>query len=173
MAVHLASTGLLPVGASCTPRTSGVGQKRVRQEHVATPAALGDLGADPDARSGPTIREVDVADEVHTMTSLVGQVSSLIEERREVVVVTSGAIAAGRERLDGVKNRRDVPFRQALAAVGLAAVLRHLERAALGGEGKFRQPALGERDGATRPDTIAAAPKAERECGEDGRSQQE
>jgi glutamate 5-kinase len=55
---------------------------------------------------------------VETMAAIAGQISRLIQDRREVVVVTSGAISAGRARLDGVKNRRDVPFRQALAAVG-------------------------------------------------------
>jgi glutamate 5-kinase len=53
-----------------------------------------------------------------TMAALTEQVARLADSAHEVVVVTSGAIAAGRERLDGVKNRRDVPFRQALAAVG-------------------------------------------------------
>lgn len=55
---------------------------------------------------------------LETMAALAAQASRLMDERRDVVIVTSGAIAAGRERLDGVKNRRDVPFRQALAAVG-------------------------------------------------------
>ena len=55
---------------------------------------------------------------METIAALAAQISRLMDERREVVIVTSGAIAAGRERLDGVKNRRDVTFRQALAAVG-------------------------------------------------------
>ncbi|MDE3094687.1 MAG: glutamate 5-kinase [Chloroflexota bacterium] len=52
------------------------------------------------------------------MAVLVTQAVRLIDERREVVIVTSGAIAAGRERLGPQKERRDIPFRQVLAAVG-------------------------------------------------------
>src|SRR5688500_14414643 len=49
---------------------------------------------------------------------LVDQVAQLHAEGVEVIVVTSGAVAAGRSRL-GVKGmRRDIPFRQVLAAVG-------------------------------------------------------
>jgi glutamate 5-kinase len=58
-----------------------------------------------------------------TMTALAAQVCRLMEDGREVIVVTSGAIAAGRERLDGVPNRRDVRFRQALAAIGQARLM--------------------------------------------------
>lgn len=63
-----------------------------------------------------------------TMASLTSQVAELIADNREVLIVTSGAIAAGRERLDGVRNRRDVPFRQALAAVGQAHLMQAYDR---------------------------------------------
>lgn len=52
------------------------------------------------------------------MGSLVRQVVELLDEGRQVIVVTSGAIAAGRERLDAHEKRRDIPFRQILASVG-------------------------------------------------------
>ncbi|MCH8994536.1 MAG: glutamate 5-kinase [Chloroflexi bacterium] len=60
------------------------------------------------------------------MSALVGQVAGLRSRGIEVIVVTSGAIAAGRHRLDaigerpggGVSARKDIPFRQVLAAVG-------------------------------------------------------
>jgi glutamate 5-kinase len=55
------------------------------------------------------------------MASLARQVAELHERGAEVLVVTSGAIAAGRHRLglhDSRKDRRDMPFRQVLAAVG-------------------------------------------------------
>ncbi|MEX0682806.1 MAG: glutamate 5-kinase [Dehalococcoidia bacterium] len=57
---------------------------------------------------------------VELMTSLVAQVAKLHEQGAEVIVVTSGAIAAGRHRLgqQGHKDRKDIPFRQVLAAVG-------------------------------------------------------
>jgi len=59
-----------------------------------------------------------------TIAGLVEQVARLMEQGREVVIVTSGAIAAGRERLDRAQNRRDVPFRQALAAVGQGQLMK-------------------------------------------------
>lgn len=58
-----------------------------------------------------------------TMSSLVAQVVRLMDEGREVLVVTSGAIAAGRQRLAIDKNRRDIPFRQVLASVGQAHLM--------------------------------------------------
>ena len=69
-------------------------------------------------------------------------------------------------------GRKDRDEQRDLAAAGLASILGHLEGAALRGERKLRQPAVGEHDRATRPGAIAAAPEAERECGEDGRGQQ-
>jgi len=52
------------------------------------------------------------------MSELVGQVARLSARGAEVIVVTSGAIAAGRHRLGMAKDRKDVPFRQVLAAIG-------------------------------------------------------
>ena len=55
------------------------------------------------------------------MSSLVAQVAGLHRRGAQVLVVTSGAIAAGRHRLglhDAKKDRKDIPFRQVLAAVG-------------------------------------------------------
>jgi len=52
------------------------------------------------------------------MTHLVDQLSTLRKQGREVLLVTSGAVAAGRQALGQPKERRDVPFRQMLAAVG-------------------------------------------------------
>ena len=55
------------------------------------------------------------------MASLARQVAELHQRGAEVLVVTSGAIAAGRHRLgvhDAKKDRKDMPFRQVLAAVG-------------------------------------------------------
>lgn len=51
------------------------------------------------------------------MTSIVGQVARLHSQGAEVILVSSGAIAAGRHRL-GAKQGRDIRSRQALAAVG-------------------------------------------------------
>lgn len=63
-----------------------------------------------------------------TMAHLVEQVSALNERGVEVIMVTSGAIAAGRQRLRAHRERRAVPqrdaeSRQALAAVGQSRVM--------------------------------------------------
>jgi len=55
---------------------------------------------------------------LETMSTLVGQVACLHRQGADVIVVTSGAIAAGRHRLGAPRRRRDMPFRQVLAAVG-------------------------------------------------------
>jgi glutamate 5-kinase len=47
-----------------------------------------------------------------------GQVSALHAQSAEVIVVTSGAIAAGRFLLRDRRERKDMPYRQVLAAVG-------------------------------------------------------
>ncbi|MBI4312466.1 MAG: glutamate 5-kinase [Chloroflexi bacterium] len=52
------------------------------------------------------------------MSRLVEQLAALHKEGREVLLVTSGAVAAGRQALGKPRQRRDVPFRQMLAAVG-------------------------------------------------------
>lgn len=62
------------------------------------------------------------------MSSLAAQVVRLMDEGREVVIVTSGAIAAGRERLNAHTNRRDIPFRQVLASVGQAHLMQTYDR---------------------------------------------
>ncbi|MFC1973758.1 glutamate 5-kinase [Chloroflexota bacterium] len=51
------------------------------------------------------------------MTSLVGQIAIIYGDGVEVVIVSSGAITAGRHSL-GLKESRDIPLRQVLAAVG-------------------------------------------------------
>ena len=55
---------------------------------------------------------------LETMSSLVGQIAKLHKQGLEVAVVSSGAIAAGRQRLGLPKERKDIPFKQVLAAVG-------------------------------------------------------
>ncbi len=52
------------------------------------------------------------------IATLVGQIARLRERGHEVIFVTSGAIAAGRHALGLPQERRGVPFRQVLAAVG-------------------------------------------------------
>jgi len=55
---------------------------------------------------------------------IVRQVAQLRRDGVEVVVVTSGAVAAGRARLGNVtRARRDIPFRQVLAAIGQGPIM--------------------------------------------------
>ncbi|MSQ33857.1 MAG: glutamate 5-kinase, partial [Dehalococcoidia bacterium] len=63
------------------------------------------------------------------MGALADQVAALLREGQQVVVVTSGAIAAGREELKerlsarGARGRGAVPIRQMLAAVGQSRLM--------------------------------------------------
>jgi glutamate 5-kinase len=60
---------------------------------------------------------------------LAGDVSALVRERREVTLVSSGAIATGVARL-GLKTRpRSIPEKQAAAAVGQSALMWEYEQA--------------------------------------------
>jgi len=52
------------------------------------------------------------------MSNLVAQVAQLHERGREVVVVSSGAIASGRHRLGLARKLKGIPFKQVLASVG-------------------------------------------------------
>jgi glutamate 5-kinase len=66
--------------------------------------------------------------EPKTMADLVGQVAKLHEEGVEVIVVTSGAIAAGRHRLGTKGKRKDMPYRQVLAAVGQSDLMQAYQK---------------------------------------------
>jgi glutamate 5-kinase len=56
--------------------------------------------------------------DLEIMAALVGQVARLRQSGSEVIIVTSGAITAGRNRLGSIPRRRDIPARQVLSAVG-------------------------------------------------------
>ena len=56
--------------------------------------------------------------DVKIIADLVKQVAELHSRGHEVILVSSGAVAAGRERL-GIKNKlKDIPFKQVMASVG-------------------------------------------------------
>src|SRR5947207_6416612 len=59
---------------------------------------------------------------------LVSQMSALHKEGAGVVVVTSGAVAAGRARLGVKRAHRDIPFRQVLASVGQGQLMNAYDR---------------------------------------------
>ena len=56
--------------------------------------------------------------DLEVMSGLVDQIATLNDSGARVILVTSGAVAAGRQTLGIVGERRDIPFRQVLAAVG-------------------------------------------------------
>jgi glutamate 5-kinase len=60
--------------------------------------------------------------------ALVDQVAQLHADGIDVIVVTSGAVAAGRSRLGVKGTRRDIPFRQVLAAVGQGQLMQAYDR---------------------------------------------
>ncbi|MGB2694123.1 MAG: glutamate 5-kinase [Dehalococcoidia bacterium] len=73
---------------------------------------------------------------LEVMAALVGQVARLRHKGAEVIVVSSGAIAAGRHRLgvtdepaDGKRlSRKDIPFRQVLASVGQSHLMQSYDQ---------------------------------------------
>ena len=52
------------------------------------------------------------------MSSLVGQVAQLHKQGREMIIVSSGAIASGRHKLGLTQQIKGIPFKQVLASVG-------------------------------------------------------
>ena len=52
------------------------------------------------------------------ISSLVRQIAQLKNKGYEVIIVSSGAVAAGRQKLKLSRERKDIPFKQVLASVG-------------------------------------------------------
>ncbi|MBI2165232.1 MAG: glutamate 5-kinase [Chloroflexi bacterium] len=66
--------------------------------------------------------------DLELMASLAEQIAVLRQGGVEVALVTSGAVAAGRQVLDRGKESRDINFRQVLAAVGQARLMHAYEQ---------------------------------------------
>ena len=62
------------------------------------------------------------------MSGLVKQVARLQYQGRKVIVVSSGAVAAGGQRLRGIKERKGTPFKQVLASVGQGYLMHTYEQ---------------------------------------------
>ncbi len=62
------------------------------------------------------------------MRSMAQQIAHLHGKGAEVVLVSSGAVAAGRQVLSLRKDRKDVPFRQVLASVGQGRLVQMYEQ---------------------------------------------
>ena len=66
--------------------------------------------------------------DLEVMATLVGQVARLHQQGLEVIIVTSGAVAAGRQKLGLSREAKDVPYRQVMAAVGQNALVQSYEQ---------------------------------------------
>lgn len=62
------------------------------------------------------------------MSNLVAQLARLHEQGRELILVSSGAMAAGRKELGLSKRVKDIPFRQVLSSVGQHRLMNLYER---------------------------------------------
>jgi glutamate 5-kinase len=62
------------------------------------------------------------------MSTLVAQVAQLQKQGLELLAVSSGAIAAGRSKLELAKERRGIPFKQVLASVGQSRLMNVYEQ---------------------------------------------
>ena len=62
------------------------------------------------------------------MSRLVAQIAQLHKQGLELLVVSSGAIAAGRYKLGLTKNLRGIPFKQVLASVGQSRLMNVYEQ---------------------------------------------
>ena len=60
---------------------------------------------------------------IERMTDLVGQIARLHDQGVEVVIVTSGAIASGREKLGLTKKAKGVALKQVMASVGQSRLM--------------------------------------------------
>jgi glutamate 5-kinase len=63
-----------------------------------------------------------------TMAGLVDQIARLQQQGCELLVVTSGAIAAGRQKLGLTRKIRGIPFRQVLASAGQSRLMNTYEQ---------------------------------------------
>ncbi len=62
------------------------------------------------------------------MSGLVAQVAQLLKQGMEILIVSSGAIAAGRHKLGLTKKLRGIPFKQVLASVGQSRLMNFYEQ---------------------------------------------
>jgi glutamate 5-kinase len=62
------------------------------------------------------------------MSSLAEQVAQLHQEGHEIIIVSSGAVAAGRQKLGLAKEQKNVPFKQVLASVGQSQLMNAYEQ---------------------------------------------
>jgi len=66
--------------------------------------------------------------DLEMMATLVGQIARLHEQGKEMLLVSSGAVAAGRHILGVSRGEKDLPLRQVLAAVGQSHLMHAYEQ---------------------------------------------
>jgi glutamate 5-kinase len=66
--------------------------------------------------------------DLEIMATLVGQIARLHSQGKEMLLVSSGAVAAGRHVLGVARGEKDVPMRQVLAAVGQSHLMHAYEQ---------------------------------------------
>jgi glutamate 5-kinase len=62
------------------------------------------------------------------MSSLAEQVARLHQQGHEIIIVSSGAVAAGIQKLGLAKEHKDIPFKQVLASVGQSQLMNVYEQ---------------------------------------------
>ena len=62
------------------------------------------------------------------MSSLVEQVARLHQQGHEIIIVSSGAVAAGRQKLGLTREQKDIPFKQVLASIGQSQLMNVYEQ---------------------------------------------
>jgi glutamate 5-kinase len=62
--------------------------------------------------------------DINFMSNLVGQVAYLHEQGVEIIIVTSGAVAAGRGKLSLTHDLKNIPLKQVLASVGQSRLMK-------------------------------------------------
>ena len=66
--------------------------------------------------------------DLKVMSSLVEQIARLHRQGKEIVIISSGAIASGRQRLREIQERKNTPFKQVLASVGQSHLMHTYEQ---------------------------------------------
>ncbi|WP_306304021.1 hypothetical protein [Desulfosarcina cetonica] len=66
---------------------------------------------------------------LEAIASISSQISQLLDQSIEIILVSSGAMASGMKKMGFAKRPEAIPQRQAIAAVGQAGLIREWEKA--------------------------------------------
>lgn len=78
---------------------------------------------------GSNVLTAEAGVNTKVISALSRQISRLMDEGREVMLVTSGAMASGQKKIGLLKRPDEIPKRQAIAAVGQAGLMMEYEKA--------------------------------------------